>query len=57
MVRGMKCSSCGNIVANVCANCWRCLKCKIDCGDHMNKTINGEIHNQISSKKIKNNKR
>ena len=39
----MKCMRCGKEVKKVCANCWRCDKCKLDCKNHMKRLINGLI--------------
>ena len=39
----MKCANCGKQADSVCAACWRCKDCKLDCQHHMERTINGQI--------------
>lgn len=37
------CAHCGKQVDTLCASCWRCRDCPMDCKNHMTRTINGEI--------------
>ena len=46
------CGRCGKEVKELCSSCWRCKDCKLDCVDHMKRTINGVIKNLDKNNKI-----
>ena len=39
MVRLQRCSNCGQMVECLCATCWRCAECNLDCHEHMRKLL------------------
>ena len=43
MTEKKKCSRCGKQVEFLCAACWRCKDCPVDCKIHMKRVIDGVI--------------
>ena len=52
MFKKIKCANCGKDVDCVCAVCWRCKDCKLDCKKHMKRTIDGIVGENHECKKL-----